>query len=128
MEKIDNFKTEEWFLNRKSLTNQLYSQTNKILVSGDTRIHVGDIVSLSIPTVEAHTMQTSNEDLNVGGRFLITAIKHIIRSDGPEHLMWLELSRDSLPLSIPNHHDFLEINGLGGYKEGGIHNAHWNIA
>jgi len=109
---IDNFKIEEWFLSRKSLTNQLYSQTNKILVSGDSTIHVGDIVTLNIPTVASHLPEGEGlvYDKNVGGRFLITAIKHIIRAEGPEHKMWLELSRDSLETSIPDSADFLGIN------------------
>jgi len=110
---IDNFKYEEWFLSRKSLIEQINSQRNKILVAGDTRIQVGNVVTINIPTVEVHTETSDINDLNVGGRFLITAIRHIINlTHGKEHTMWLELSRDSLPKAIPDQVDFLGLKKL----------------
>ena len=106
---VDNFKYEDWYLNRKSLIEQMYSQKNKILVSGDTRINAGDVVTLNIPTIEARKESDNDiRDLNVGGRFLITAIRHYIDArEGLSHTMWLELSRDSLPESIPDKSIFL---------------------
>ena len=104
---IDNFVQEEWFLNRKSLIEQTEQQKHQIVVSGDTRINAGDVVTLNIPTAEAHTETSDIQDLNLGGRFLVTAVKHIINRKGPDHTMILEVSRDSLPEQIPNKSTFL---------------------
>jgi len=105
----DNFFYEDWLLDRKSLLGQIQTQKHKIIVSGNTGVHAGDVVSISIPTAEVHTNESSGDDKNLSGKFLVTSIRHIInRIEG--HRMQLELSRDSLQEPVPDETKFLEDN------------------
>jgi len=106
---VDNFFYEDWLLDRKSLLGQIQTQKHKIIVSGNTGVHAGDVVSISIPTAEVHTNESSGDDKNLSGKFLVTSIRHIInRIEG--HRMQLELSRDSLQEPVPDETKFLEDN------------------
>ena len=104
---VDNFFQQDWLLHRKSLLEQINLQKHKIRVSGDTRRRAGDIITLNLPTNEVHETLEESNDLNMGGRFLVTSIKHVIDTIGPTHEMVLELSRDSLPIQIPDQSTFI---------------------
>jgi hypothetical protein len=106
---IDNFFYEDWLLDRKSLLEQIRTQEHKIIVSGNTGVHAGDMVSISIPTTEVHTDESSGDDKNLSGKFLIHSIRHIINNnDG--HRMQLAMSRDSLQEQVPDESKFLGDN------------------
>ena len=76
----DNFFQEDWMLHRKSLLEQMSIQRHKVRLWGDTRRRVGDVITLNIPTSQVHGDLDDSMDKNVGGRFLITYIKHIINT------------------------------------------------
>ena len=93
-----NTRFHEWMLQRQSLLSQL-DNTMKIDVTvlGRTDMHAGDVVTLSIPTVQSVNEGESTDD-NVNkyysGRYLISAIHH--RIEGRSHMMTMQCVTDAL--------------------------------
>lgn len=77
---IDNSNVELLYLKRRFHANSLISgQKVAINVFGDSRRRVGDIVELTVPKIAADSQAYDNtDDKNLSGRYMITAIKHIL--------------------------------------------------
>lgn len=74
-----------------------------ISVPGDTRVKVGDIVELELP--EFHGFNEVKNDPYVSGDYIITEQKHTI-TVGMDHVMVLNLARDSYGKTIEKNHNY----------------------
>ena len=90
---------ETWMLQRTSQINQLNYLKLKLLVPGDAALTVGDIIEFEIPLTQRQTSEQKNQNPYHSGRYLITAIRHIINNSKYE--MILEATRDCLSTSYP---------------------------
>lgn len=106
----DNSLSEDWLLQNRSLMEQRNAQQIKICVWGDSRRRVGEIINFKTPSIEPIRSESDWYDKNVSGNYMISEIRHIITKK--EHRMWLTLSRDSLPETIPDESTF-----KGGSKD-----------
>ena len=99
-------KAEEWLLRRKNQMQQMDGQTMVIECTGLSFIRLGLIVHLFIPSPEttSHGKQDVSVDKFLSGRYMITAIQHIIVQDSPgrfDYKMRIELSKDGYSDVVP---------------------------
>jgi hypothetical protein len=93
---------------RQSQMNQFKTNTLTIIVNGDSRRRVGEIVSVDIPSTEDPKGKDDWYDPYLSGRYMITAILHEI-GDG-NYTMKMELVKDGYDERIPDVQTF----GAGG--------------
>jgi len=93
---------------RQSQMNQFRTNTLTIVVNGDSRRRVGDIVSVDIPSTEDPKGKDDWYDPYLSGRYMITAILHEL-GDG-NYTMKMELVKDGYDERIPDVQTF----GAGG--------------
>lgn len=93
---------------RQSQMNQFRTNTLTIIVNGDSRRRVGEIVSVDIPSTEDPKGKDDWYDPYLSGRYMITAILHEI-GDG-DYTMKMELVKDGYDERIPDVQTF----GAGG--------------
>lgn len=74
-----------------------------ISVPGDTRVIPGDVVTLQLP--EFHGFNEVKDDPYISGDYIITDMKHTI-AVGMDHVMTLDLARDSFNKLIADKHDY----------------------
>jgi hypothetical protein len=95
----------------KSLSTRMGWRGNSLLVTtaGDSTIRAGMVFKLSLPSNEPKTSNDPNwYDKYGSGRYLITSIRHsILNTSGKEYTNMIELSRDSLPVQLPDEKTFL---------------------
>ena len=98
-----------WFQSRKSNLGMFDFNKIKIRVAGDSRMRVGMVVEIDIPTNEPVGANDSDWKKKIdSGRYLVTAVRHIITMGSlREHECVLELSRDSYPVQISDESTFL---------------------
>lgn len=84
---------DEMVLLRQSLLNQLNSINLILSCYGDTNVKVGQVIHFRTISREPIKNQDSYEDDYLKGRYLVTAIKHLVTDR--EHTMTMTLSRDS---------------------------------
>lgn len=84
---------DEIYLLRQSLLNQINSVNLIIECFGDSNVMVGQVIDFKTISKESTTMQDKFDDDYMEGRYLVTAIKHVISER--EHTMVMTLSRDS---------------------------------
>lgn len=91
----DNSCHQEIYLKRKYHMNSLLSgQRLSVLVFGDSRKRVGNLIQLSVPKMSADSKaHEDKEDKNFSGVYLITAVKHTL---GTAYTCKMELSRTHL--------------------------------
>jgi hypothetical protein len=74
---VDNFGYESLFLKKKHHLNSLLSHKINVLVSGDSRRRVGDVVRLNISKIQSDSfLDPLSNDKNLGGDYVITSIRH----------------------------------------------------
>jgi len=93
---------------RQSQMNQFRTNTLTIVVNGDSRRRVGEIVSVDIPSTEDPKGKDDWYDPYLSGRYMITAILHEL-GDG-NYTMKMELVKDGYDERIPDVQTF----GAGG--------------
>tara|TARA_Y100000296_G_scaffold78641_1_gene101654 strand:- start:1271 stop:2614 length:1344 start_codon:yes stop_codon:yes gene_type:complete len=105
----ENYNPEDWLLKRKSSVGLYGNKIINIRVAGDSKLRVGGIAEIKIPSNEP--LETHDQewfDKYGSGRHLITTIRHIIANSGSgDYTCMLELARDSLPTQIPDQKTFL---------------------
>lgn len=88
---------KEFFLQRNALLQQLSAYKLNIKVPGRTDIKVGQIVKFTIPEMRQLLMKDLTDNTGISdyftGRYLITAIRHIITNGN--HMMTMEIVSDS---------------------------------
>lgn len=96
----DDQKYDLWYLQNNSFMEQLNAFKFNIEVYGSTTIKAGDTIDFTINGFDQFTEGEKNEivDKFYSGKYLITAIRHRIRSN--EHVMFLEIIKDSLAKQI----------------------------
>lgn len=90
---------EAWMLQRTSQVNQLNHLKLKLLVPGDTAVTVGDVIEFMVPLSQTHSAQAKNENPYHSGRYLVTAIRHVISNESYE--MIIEATRDCISINYP---------------------------
>jgi len=74
---VDNFQYEETFLKHRHHVGSILTHKLAILVMGDSRRRVGDIVSIDISRIQTDSfLDPSISDKNLAGDYIITSIKH----------------------------------------------------
>ena len=97
----DNEKTEDFVLERNSLMTQLlFGQGLDLIVPGDSRRRVGDIVDVRLPSTEPVGTMKQWYDASVSGKYMITQIRHAITNK--DYKLFLELRRDSAETPYPD--------------------------
>lgn len=99
-ERLDE-QINETLLKRNSLLNSVIYNRLNIKVPGDSERIVGDVVRIALLSPEES--DTPKKDEFLYGKFLVTAIKHIITKEKYE--MDMEVSKDSFASSL----DFTEV-------------------
>lgn len=102
----DNDELEKVSTRRQSQMNQIGTNKLSILVNGDSRRRVGDMVSVDIPSTEDPKNKDDWYDPYLSGRYMITAILHEI-GDG-SYNMKMELVKDGYDERIPDVQTFAE--------------------
>jgi hypothetical protein len=85
---------EETVLYRQSLLSQITSMNILLECHGDTNVKVGQIIEFAAIAKESTKGNDKYEDDYLRGRYLVTAIKHVINDRS--HRMTITISRDSL--------------------------------
>ena len=92
---------DETILIRQSLLNQINSINLIMNCYGDTNVVVGQVIDFRTITKESTKNKDNYEDDYLKGRYLVTAIKHIVTDR--EHLMTMTVSRDSFSEPIADY-------------------------
>lgn len=89
---------KEWLQIRRSQLQQLNNFKITVQISGNNDMKVGDIAFFNVPSTEivSRTNEKSKNlfDRHYSGKFLVTAIRHILDKD--THNMIVEITKDSL--------------------------------
>jgi len=94
---------EIWMLQRTSQINQLNYLKLKLLLPGDPTLTIGDIIQFQVPLAQSKDNQSKNINPYHSGRYLVTAIRHLI--DNHRYEMIVEATRDCLSASYPEVDD-----------------------
>jgi hypothetical protein len=93
-------KLDEIIMDRKSQLQQLTGVQIEVEVPGDTRRSIGDVVTFTVPSYQPPGKKVKpGKDKYISGKYLVTALRHVIESDS--HLMIMELSSDSFAQELP---------------------------
>jgi len=92
---------DEIVLIRQSLLNQMNSINLIVSCYGDTNVKVGQVIDFRTISREPLKKQDNYEDDYLKGRYLVTALKHLVTDR--EHTMTMTLSRDSFPEPITDY-------------------------
>jgi hypothetical protein len=89
-----------WLLSRNALYQQTFMHKINLRVIGRFDIKVGNVIKLKINDFRAFGEQESTEieDDMYTGRYLVTAIRHIIAAN--KHTMYLEVIKDSFTVNL----------------------------
>jgi hypothetical protein len=95
---------EKWLFQRQALMQNLMAQRVKVVMPGNFAITSGYNMNLMVPARKASLVGSDNNDYTLYGKYLVVAVRHIIKFD--KHETVLELVTDStnkpiLPLT-PN--------------------------
>jgi hypothetical protein len=85
---------EKWMLQRSSRLSQLNYFKLKLLAPGDTLVTTGDIIEFRVPLMARKVKGELNENPYYSGRYMVTAIRHIMNTSKYE--MIIEATRDCL--------------------------------
>jgi hypothetical protein len=87
-------------LSRLSLTKMAQAFKFNITVAGRTDYTAGQVVEVKMPTFEPHTDPKNPDvyDKMFSGKYLITALSHVIKTD--RHETHMELMKDSLIINL----------------------------
>ena len=97
----NNDRSESFVLERNSLIRQIkQGQGMSIIVPGDSRRRVGDIVDVKIPSAEPKQTMEQWYDVSASGKYMITQIRHAISNK--DYKLFLDLSRDSAMQAFPD--------------------------
>lgn len=91
---------ENWLLSRISQLSQLNYFKLKLVVPGNMYVTVGDIIEFDIPLTTIRVPGEETYNPYHSGRYLITAVRHIITIKGYE--MVIEATRDCVSFNYPN--------------------------
>jgi hypothetical protein len=95
-----NDNVEQYALRRQATMNRLNTQSLRLDVPGDSRLHVGDIVDVAIPSFEDPVNKSEWKDTILSGKYMVTAIKHMIMDD--DYSMEMVVSKDSYDYQLPD--------------------------
>ena len=92
----DNIFPETYYLNRRSILNQLNTWVLEVEMLGSTKLSVGDIVDFKLPSHEAlHGKQVNQPELEMySGRYIITSIRYVFKQAGL--LLAMQLRKNAL--------------------------------
>jgi len=80
---------EEYSFQRRSMMQQINSMSVELVVPGNSDITVGDLIDL-----DTVIYRSSDPDLYLSGKYLVTAVHHAINLDGYKSI--ITISRDSI--------------------------------
>lgn len=92
----NNIFPETYYLNRRSILNQLNTWVLEVEILGSTKLNVGDIVDFKLPSHEAlHGKQVNQPELEMySGRYIITSIRYVFKQAGL--LLSMQLRKNAL--------------------------------
>jgi len=104
---------ENWLLQRISKMEELQYFRVKLLVPGDTVISIGDTITFTMPQIYYKETGKSDDHPYFQGKYLITAIRHMITSKSYE--MLLEGIKDGVyqayPKAVANNDKINKLKG-----------------
>lgn len=105
--------THRWLMQRNAQMMQMLNVRLKLVVPGDVRMNVGDVIQFNMPSIESQTGSTQGSlqrklDPFYTGLFMITAIRH--RVTVPRFETVLEICKDSFNTQLPQA-TFTDISG-----------------
>ena len=97
---------EHWLQHRNQQMQLFDGVTMQVECAGISFIRIGMIINLQVPSPEttSHGKREKGFDKILSGKYMITAIKHIISQQGQGNFgykMLVELSKDGLPKPLP---------------------------
>jgi hypothetical protein len=100
----DNNNIVQNYFKRNSHLSQMNLSCLNLLLYGDTKRKLGDVVEIEIPNVGGSNKQSGldmkKEEKYLSGKYMITSIGHHITPE--EYKMSVDVCRDSLPEAIPD--------------------------
>jgi hypothetical protein len=98
----DNDRYEDWLLKRNSQMQQIEGCQLQLTLPGDSSLRIGNVINLKVPSFEVkENVYQDWLDKYMSGKYVVTAIRHSLVSTG-DYTMKIEISRDSLPLALPD--------------------------
>lgn len=97
---VSNHEPEETELLRRSLMTQIQAINLTVECYGDSTLKAGDVIEYNPISKEATKMLDSFEDDYFKGKYLVTAIRHLITDR--EYYMTMTISRDSYAEPLAN--------------------------
>jgi len=84
--------------------------TLRLLVFGNSLIHAGDIITFDLPLMRPLGQDRQESNPYWGGRYLITAVKHIINIQAQRYEMVLNCMKDAVRTPYPKELDTNTVN------------------
>jgi len=114
-DQFDNNQNYEEFVQGGLSTRRMWlTDSLAIKTAGDSRLRVGNVAYLSMPATEPKkgANDENYENKYSSGKYLITSIRHHLLNIGTkEYTNTIEMSRDSLPQTIPDNKTFENTDG-----------------
>ena len=96
----NNDNVETYASRRNSLMGRMKHQILRLTVPGDSRLRVGDIVEVEVPSFEETLNKDEYRDIILSGNYMITSIMHKVNEGYYE--MDIVVSKDSLDFQLPD--------------------------
>lgn len=95
--------THKWLMQRNAQMMQMMNVRVKVVVPGDQRVNVGDVIQFNMPSIESQTGSTQGSQQRklepfYTGLFLVTAVRHRVTVRMFETV--LELCKDSFNTAV----------------------------
>ena len=105
----NNQNYEEWLLDRNARLKEMDTNRIKVTLAGNSDLHAGDVLNIRTPSSEPKRSSDSDwKDKYLSGRYLVNSVRHYINIIGNrEYKCIVELSRDSVPVRVPDKSTFL---------------------
>ena len=119
----NQYRPEEFMLQRKSSIGSYNNRVMKIRVAGDSRLRIGMVAGIKIPSNEPMDSTTDKwYDKYVSGRHLVSRVRHTIDVvSGGDYTCMVELASDSNAEQYPDKKTFSGEGSNG--KEGAVDDA-----
>jgi hypothetical protein len=100
---------DESYLHRNAKFEQLFN-TVKIVadVAGNSKLRVGHIVELDFPSNTTADMETYTRERFLKGKYIVSSLKHSMRSGLGGYRTVMELCKDSIDTHVDDSADLIE--------------------
>jgi hypothetical protein len=96
---------EKWLFQRQALMQNIMAQRVKVVMPGNFAITSGYNMNLMVPSRKASVIGSDNNDYTLYGKYLVVAVRHIIKFDRHETVLELVTDSTNKPI-LPQSNNF----------------------